>query len=76
MASCIRQTTASATRMISPGLLPRIPEAATAEAFRAFSEAGQWLLDLHIGYESASPYPLEERLAPRAPNGPERYTEY
>ena len=54
-------------------LLPRIPEIATAEAFRAFSEARQRLLDLHIGYEAAAPYPLEERLAPRAPNGPERY---
>ena len=54
-------------------LLPRIPEVATAEAFRAFSEAGQRLLDLHIGYEAAAPYPLEERLAPRAPAGPERY---
>ena len=39
-------------------LLPRIPEVATAEAFRAFSEAGQRLLDLHIGYETAEPYPL------------------
>ena len=54
-------------------LLPRIPEVATAEAFRAFSEAGQRLLNLHIGYEAAAPYPLEERLAPRAPAGPERY---
>ena len=54
-------------------LLPRIPEVATADAFRAFSEAGQRLLDLHIGYETAKPYPLEERLAPGAPDGPERY---
>ena len=54
-------------------LLPRIPEVATADAFRAFSEAGQRLLDLHIGYEAAAPYPLEERLAPRAPAGPDRY---
>ncbi len=54
-------------------LLPRIPEVATAEAFRAFSDAGQRLLDLHIGYEEAAPYPLEERLAPRAPDGPECY---
>ena len=54
-------------------LLPRIPEVATADAFRAFSEAGQRLLDLHIGYEAAEPYPLEERLAPGAPNGPDRY---
>ena len=68
------QTTASATRTISLGLLPRIPEVATAAStFRAFSEAGQRLLELHIGYEAAAPYPLEERLAPRAPAGPDRY---
>ena len=54
-------------------LLPRIPEVATTDAFRAFSEAGQRLLDLHIGYEQAAPYPLEERLASSAPEGPERY---
>ena len=54
-------------------LLPRIPEVATADAFRAFSEAGQRLLDLHIGYETAEPYTLEEQLTPGAPNGPERY---
>ena len=50
-------------------LLPRIPEVATADAFRAFSEAGQRLLDLHIGYEAATPYPLEERLKSGAPMG-------
>ena len=54
-------------------LLPRIPEVATADAFRDFSEAGQRLLDLHIGYEAAAPYSLEERLASSAPEGPERY---
>ena len=54
-------------------MLPRIPEVATGEAFDSFSKAGQQLLDLHIGYEAAEPYPLEERLAPGAPNGPERY---
>ena len=54
-------------------LLPRIPEVATADAFRAFSEAGQRLLDLHIGYGKAEPYPLEERLKTGAPDGPERY---
>ena len=54
-------------------LLPRIPEVTTAAAFRAFSEAGQRLLDLHIGYEAAEPYPLEERLKSDAPDGLERY---
>ena len=54
-------------------LLPRIPETATVEAFSAFSEAGQQLLDLHIDYEEANPYPLEERLSADAPGEPERY---
>ena len=54
-------------------LLPRIPEVATGDAFRTFAEAGQQLLDLHIGYEEAAPYPLEERLAPGAPGEPDRY---
>ena len=40
-------------------LLPRIPEVSTSGAFREFSESGQQLLDLHIGYEEADPYPLE-----------------
>ena len=54
-------------------LLPRIPEVSTAEAFSAFSEAGQKLLDLHIDYEEANPYALEERLSADAPGEPERY---
>ena len=54
-------------------LLPRIPEVATGEAFRAFSEAGHRLLDLHIGYDAAAPYPLEERLVPRSPAKPDCY---
>ena len=54
-------------------LLPRIPEVAKADAFRSFSEAGQQLLDLHIGYEEAAPYPLEECISDSAPDGPERF---
>ena len=54
-------------------LLPRIPEVSTAEAFSAFSEAGQKLLELHIGYEEANPCALEERLSADAPGEPERY---
>ena len=54
-------------------LLPRIPEVATDVAFRTFAEAGQQLLDLHIGYEEAVPYPLKERIAPGAPGEPDRY---
>ena len=53
-------------------MLPRIPEVAAA-AFVSFAEAGQRLLDLHIGYEEAAPYQLEERLKSGAPDGPERY---
>ena len=54
-------------------MLPRIPEVSTSEAFVSFSESGQELLDLHIGYEEAEPYPLEENLASCAPEGAERY---
>ena len=50
-------------------LLPRIPEVATADAFHAFADAGQRLLNLHIGYEDAPPYPLEEIWGPLAPAG-------
>lgn len=48
-------------------MLPRIPEATTAEAFYAFAEAGQELLDLHIGYEQAEPWALEEVWGEGAP---------
>ena len=54
-------------------LLPRIPEVTTAEVFHAFASAGQRLLDLHIGYEAAALYSLEEQVLPAAPAGPERY---
>ena len=54
-------------------MLPRIPDVSTADAFYAFSEAGQDLLDLHIGYEDIEPYPLDELLALGAPDAPERY---
>ena len=54
-------------------VLPRIPEVSTSEAFVSFSESGQELLDLHIGYEEAEPYPLEEKLASCVPDEAERY---
>jgi len=54
-------------------MLPRIPEAATPPAFRGFAEAGQRLLDLHIGYERAKPYPLREEWRPGAPEGDARW---
>ncbi len=38
--------------------LPRIPYAKTADDFRAYSQAGKKLADLHINYETAAPYPL------------------
>ena len=54
-------------------LLPRIPDPADRATFDAFAEAGQRLLDLHIGYEDADLYPLDEQIAPGAPPEPERY---
>ena len=54
-------------------LLPRIPEVGTEEDFRVFAEAGQQLLDLHINYESASPFELIEVVKEGAPDGAERY---
>ena len=54
-------------------MLPRIPEVTTADAFYAFSEAGQDLLDLHIGYEEADPYPLEEVWSGEAPTDDTRW---
>ena len=36
--------------------LPRIPLVPDLEMFRAFTEAGQKLADLHVNYESAEPY--------------------
>lgn len=37
-------------------MLPRIPFVAD---FRAFADAGRQLAELHLGYETAKPYPLE-----------------
>jgi predicted helicase len=36
--------------------LPRIPRVATYEDFKAFSDAGRKLADLHVNYESVQPY--------------------
>ena len=36
--------------------LPRIPFAGD---FRAFADAGKRLAELHLGYETVEPYPLE-----------------
>lgn len=40
--------------------LPRIPLPGSSTDFWAFAEAGQRLLDLHLNYETAEPYPLVE----------------
>lgn len=37
-------------------MLPRIPLVDTPEVFKAFSEAGRKLADLHLNYESVEPY--------------------
>ena len=39
---------------------PRIPLPKDIAQFDAFSEAGRKLADLHLNYETAEPYPLEE----------------
>ena len=39
--------------------LPRIPRVKTAANFRAFSQAGRALADLHLNYETVQPYPLK-----------------
>ncbi len=54
-------------------MLPRIPEVESADDFFAFAEAGQRLLDLHIGYEEAKQYPLVEQVAIGAPDGDARW---
>ncbi|WP_294178471.1 type ISP restriction/modification enzyme [uncultured Schumannella sp.] len=39
-------------------MLPRIPK---VKEFQAFSDAGRRLSDLHLGYETVEPYPLDEQ---------------
>jgi predicted helicase len=51
-------------------MLPRIPQAASLEDFQAFVGAGFDLADLHIRYEEARPYQLEERLTGAAGDDP------
>ncbi|CAA0127318.1 Putative DNA repair helicase RadD [Mycolicibacterium vanbaalenii] len=41
-------------------MLPRIPTPATRDHFDAFTHAGRSLSDIHLGYETAQPYPLSE----------------
>ncbi|MDC0994042.1 DEAD/DEAH box helicase family protein [bacterium] len=43
--------------------LPRIPAVKSAVDFWAFSKAGRTLGELHVGYESVTPYPVKIQLA-------------
>jgi predicted helicase len=43
--------------------LPRIPAVKSATDFRAFSDAGRKLAQLHVDYESVPLYPVEFRLS-------------
>ena len=43
--------------------LPRIPAVKSAVDFRAFSEAGRKLAELHVDYESSPLYPVEFKLS-------------
>ena len=47
-------------------MLPRIPQVASADDFRAFVAAGTALAALHIRYEQARPYPLQISGEPAA----------
>ncbi|MFL0534749.1 DEAD/DEAH box helicase [Micrococcus luteus] len=44
-------------------MLPHIPQVPSVEDFRAFSDAGRALSELHIGYETVDPYPVQEQWA-------------
>jgi predicted helicase len=46
-------------------MLPRIPKLAEASDFWAFAGAGRELAELHLGYESVAPYPLEMAVSRR-----------
>ena len=48
-------------------MLPRIPKVASATDFRTFVDTGQQLATLHLGYETAEPYPLTEVVKKDAP---------
>lgn len=52
--------------------LPRIPRIGRHQ-FAPFAAAGQQLLDLHIGYESAEPYPLTVEGEPSGLSGDAAY---
>ena len=39
-------------------MLPHIQTPATREEFNKFAVAGEWLMELHVGYENVEPWPL------------------
>lgn len=45
-------------------MLPHIPTPETRERFERFTDAGRRLAELHVGYESVKPYPLDVQLKP------------
>lgn len=53
--------------------LPRIPMPATTEDFKAFVDAGRELLELHINFDSVTPYSLEEQHSNSNENDPTYY---
>ncbi|MFD1719671.1 DEAD/DEAH box helicase [Georgenia deserti] len=55
--------------------LPRIPRTA-ADDFPAFRDAGQTLLELHINYEHAAPWPVTVTGEPDDPHGDGAYDAY
>ena len=40
--------------------LPRVPLPPSATQFQSLTDAGRELAQLHVGYETVEPYPLEE----------------
>ncbi|OBK87639.1 DEAD/DEAH box helicase [Mycolicibacter sinensis] len=47
-------------------MLPHIPTPQTRERFEQLGDAGHRLAELHVGYETADPYPLDVQLKPGA----------
>lgn len=45
-------------------MLPHIPTPGTRERFDQLANAGRCLAELHVGYESVEPYPLDVQLKP------------
>lgn len=54
-------------------MLPRIP---LAKGFWEYSRVGRALAELHLGYESVEPYPLDEVASSPAPESPEERFEF